>query len=66
MLSRIVTFEEIVDEVKELTGYENMRPLYDRIRKAIFRAETDIVAGGLIIRKKKNYITKHTILKLLH
>jgi hypothetical protein len=55
MISGIVPFEEIVESIKDVTGYENMRPLHDKIRRFIFKAEEDIGAGGLVIRKKKQY-----------
>lgn len=53
MLSGLVYFEEIVENVKDLTGIQNMRPLYDKIRRFVFNSERQIGAGGLIIRKKK-------------
>lgn len=53
MLSGLVYFEEIVENVKDATGLENLRPHYDRLRRSIFNAERQIGAGGLIIRKKK-------------
>ena len=55
MISGVVPFEEIVESIKDVTGYENMRPLRDKIRRFIFKAEEDIGAGGLIIRKLKQY-----------
>jgi len=55
MVSGIVYFEEIVENIKDITGYENMRPLYSKIRRFIFNAEQEIAAGGLIVRKKRKY-----------
>lgn len=56
MLSGIVYFEEIVENVKDATGIENARPLYDRIKRFVFNAEQMIGAGGLVVLKKKNYV----------
>lgn len=55
MQSGIVYFEEIVENIKDITGLENLRPAYDKIRRWVLNAERDIAAGGLIIRKKKQY-----------
>lgn len=55
MISGIVYFEEIVENIKDITGIENMMPLYDKVRRFIFNAERDIAAGGLIVRKKRKY-----------
>lgn len=55
MISGIVYFEEIVENIKDITGIENLMPYYDKIRRFIFNAERDIGAGGLIVRKKKQY-----------
>lgn len=56
MLSGPVFFEEVVQEVKDLTGITNLRPQYGKIRRAIMKAEQDIGAGGFIIRKRKDYV----------
>ena len=56
MISGIVYFEEIVEGIKDETGITNLYPYYDKIRRFIVRAEQDISAGGLIIRKTKSYI----------
>lgn len=55
MNSGIVYFEEIVENIKDATGIENMMPLYEKIRRFIFNTEKDIGAGGLIVRKTKSY-----------
>ena len=57
MISGIVPFEEIIENIKDVTGYENMRPLRDKIRRFIFKAEEDIGAGGLVVRKKVSYVS---------
>jgi len=55
MRSGIVYFDEIVQEIKDYTGLENMRPLYPRIKRFIFKVEQDIGAGGLMVLKSKTY-----------
>jgi len=55
MISGIVPFEEIVQSVKDETGIENMRPLYEKIRRFIFRAEREIGYGGTVDIKKVTY-----------
>lgn len=57
MISGIVPFYEIVESVKDETGIKNMRPLYDKIRRLIFRAERIIGCGGSVRLKKKVYTT---------
>ena len=56
MVSGLVSFEEIVEHVKDETGYPNMRPYYERIKRLLFRAEKEIGYGGSIILKKAIYI----------
>ena len=56
MISGLVSFDEIVQAVKDETGIENMRPLYDRIRRFIFRAEREIGYGGSIVVKRCVYV----------
>ena len=55
MNSGIVYFEEIVENIKDATGYTNMAPLREKTRRFVFNTEQDIGAGGLIVRKKKSY-----------
>lgn len=55
MISGIVNFEEIVEGIKDATDIQNMNPLYDKIRRFIFSIEREIGAGGLIVRKKKEF-----------
>lgn len=55
MISGAVPFENIVESVKDETGIANMRPLYDKIRRLIFRAEREIGYGGSIILKRCLY-----------
>lgn len=52
MISGLVSFDEIVGAIKDETGIENMRPLYDRLRRFVFRAEREIGYGGSISLKK--------------
>jgi len=56
MISGIVPFEEIVQSVKDETGIENIRPLYEKIRRLMFRAEREIGYGGSVELKKKTYL----------
>jgi hypothetical protein len=55
MISGIVYFEEIVQSIKDATGIENTRPLWDKFRRFILFVEKDIGAGGFIIRKRKQF-----------
>lgn len=55
MISGLVPFSEIVSSVKDETGIENMRPLYEKLRRLIFRAEREIGYGGTIVLKKITY-----------
>jgi len=55
MISGVVPFEEIVQSVKDETGIENIRPLYEKIRRLIFRAEREIGYGGTVEIMKKTY-----------
>jgi hypothetical protein len=55
MISGIVPFEEILTSVKDETGIENMRPLYEKVRRLIFRAEREIGYGGTVAVKKRTY-----------
>lgn len=55
MVSGIVYFDEIIENIKDATGIENMRPLYSRIRRFCYNCEGDIGAGGVIVLKKKEY-----------
>ena len=55
MRSGIVYWEEILENIKDATGIENLRPLYNRIRRFVFNVERDIGYGGVIILKKKEY-----------
>jgi len=56
MISGIVPFEEIVQSVKDETSIENMRPLYEKIKRLIFRAEKDIGYGGSVDLMKHTYV----------
>lgn len=55
MTSGLVGFEEIIESVKEETGIENMRPLYERIGRLVFRAERQIGYSGAVTLMKKTY-----------
>lgn len=55
MISGVVPFEEVIEGVKDLTGIENTKPLQDKFRRWIMNAEREIGAGGLIIRKKRQF-----------
>jgi len=55
MISGIVYFSEIVELIGDLTGIENLEPLYPKLRRFILLAEKDISASGLIVRKEKTY-----------
>lgn len=52
MISALVPFEEVIQAVKDETPYENMRPLYERIKRLIVRAESEIGYGGSVVLKK--------------
>lgn len=52
MISGLVPFEEIIEAIKDETGIENLRPLYDKLRRLIFRAEREIGYGGSVVLKK--------------
>lgn len=56
MISGTVPFEEIVQSVKDETGIENLRPLYEKIRRLMFRAEREIGYGGTVEIMKKIYV----------
>ena len=55
MTSGIVYFEEIVENIKDATGYGNLRPYYNRIKRFIFNVENEIGYGGVVVLKKKEY-----------
>lgn len=55
MRSGIVHFDQIVEEISDYTGIENLRPLYPRIRRFVFKVEQDIGPGSLMVVKKKNF-----------
>jgi len=55
MKSGIVFFEEIIENIKDATGIENMRPHYNRLRRFVFNVEQDIGTGGVVVLKKKQY-----------
>jgi len=55
MISGIVYFEEIVENIKDITGIEILANQFEKINRFIFNTERDIGAGGLIVRKKKAY-----------
>lgn len=53
MLSGIVYFEEIVENIKEATGHTNLRNMYSRIKRFVFNVENEIGAGGIMVVKTK-------------
>lgn len=53
MLSGIVYFEEIVENIKDATGHTNLRNMYSRIKRFVFNVENDIGAGGVMVVKTK-------------
>jgi len=55
MTSGIVYFEEIIENIKDATGYQNLRPYYSRIKRFIFNVENEIGYGGVLVLKKKEY-----------
>jgi hypothetical protein len=55
MYSNFVSFEEIIELVKDDTGIENLRNLYPKIRRFIYRAEKDIGFGGSTLLKRVTY-----------
>lgn len=55
MHSNFVPFEEIVELVKDDTGITNLRNLYPKIRRFIYRVEKDIGFGGSTILKRIKY-----------
>lgn len=55
MVSGIVYFDEIIENIKDATGIDNMRPLYSRIKRWCYNCEIDIGAGGVVVLKKKQY-----------
>lgn len=54
MISGIVTFEEVLENVKDLTNIV-LNPHYEKIRRFILKVEQDIGYGGLIVLKQKEY-----------
>lgn len=56
MVSGLVSFEQVVEAVKDETGIENLRNYYERIKRLMFRAEKDIGYSGGVILKKAVYI----------
>lgn len=57
MYSALVPFENIVDAVKDSTGIQNLRNLYPKIRRLVYRAEKEIGFGGALVLKKIVYST---------
>lgn len=55
MFSGLVYFEEVLEGVKENTGIVTLESRHNEISNLIFRAEKDIAAGGLIVRKQRTY-----------
>lgn len=55
MVSGIVYFSEIVEHVKDLSGYTNIQPYITQLRRFVFLAERDIGYGGMVVKKSKNY-----------
>lgn len=60
MVSGLVRFEEVIEAVKDETEIKNMRPLYDRVARLIFRAESEIGFGGSVVLKKVVYTPQTT------
>ena len=55
MYSKIVPFQDIIQAVKDETGIENLRNLYPKISRLIYRIEKDIGFGYGMILKKVNF-----------
>lgn len=55
MISGLRSFEEVVEAIKDETGISNMRNLYERIIRFLFRAEQQIGFGGSVVLKKAIY-----------
>lgn len=55
MVSGIVYFDEIVENIKDATGIDNLRPMYSRIKRWVYNCEQEIGAGGVLVLKKKEY-----------
>lgn len=56
MISGIVEFSEIIENVKDIIGLTNIDPYLPKIRRSIINAENDIGGGTLLVRKERNYI----------
>ena len=52
MWSNLIPFEEIIQGVKDDTGIENLRNLYPKIRRLVYRCEKDLGFGGTAVLKK--------------
>ena len=62
MYSNLVPFENIIDAVHDETGIANLRNLYPRIRRLIYRIERDLGFGyGLLIKKIPYSVAAGTI-----
>jgi hypothetical protein len=57
MHSNLVSFEDIIEGIKDDTGIENLRNIYPRIKRLIYRVEKDIGFGQSAILKKIKYST---------
>lgn len=70
MYSNTVPFTEIIDAVKDGTGITNLRNLYPKIRRLIYRIEGEIGFGGTLLLKRVTYsvanggILNHTRVRL--
>lgn len=63
MYSKLIPFETIVEGIKDDTGITNIRNLYQRIRRLIFRCERDIGWGRSLLLKRITYsIENETII----
>lgn len=63
MYSTLVPFENIVEAVKDQTGITNLRNLYPKLRRFIYRAQGEIGYGQSLILKRIAYcVSDGTIL----
>ena len=62
MLSGLYSFSQIVEDVKQETGIENIRNQYSSIRQLIARAEREINPyAGFLIRKRIRNLLKRNV-----
>jgi hypothetical protein len=55
MYSKFISFEEIVEGIKDDTGITNLTNSYGKIRRLIFRCHQDIGYGASLILKRVTY-----------